>query len=296
MYRNTFFFFNELWKNLTRNPLMTVAATTTSVLSLITLGISLVFIYNINNLTAEITSQVEIRAFLKLDLSNVRIVNLRAEILKFPEVKRVEYVSPDAALDKLEGELQIDLDMMPEENPLPPALVVRVSDPRAIGMVAERIKELDGVDELLYGENIIQGILAVSVVIKFIGYMLTMLMAVGALFTIMNTIRLTLIARRIEIRTMQLVGATSWFIRWPFLLEGVTLGALGALFSAFFLSLAYFLLCARIQSSLPFIFPLVPEGAMTQRLVSILLLAGMAMGLAGSYISLSRFLTEDNKD
>lgn len=275
---------------------MTVAATTTSVLSLITLGISLIFIYNINNLTAEITSQVEIRAFLKLDLSNVRIVNLRAEILKFPEVKRVEYVSPDAALDKLEGELQIDLDMMPEENPLPPALVVRVSDPRAIGMVAERIKELDGVDELLYGENIIQGILAVSVVIKFIGYMLTMLMAVGALFTIMNTIRLTLIARRIEIRTMQLVGATSWFIRWPFLLEGVTLGALGALFSAFFLSLAYFLLSARIQSSLPFIFPLVPEGAMTQRLVSILLLAGMAMGLAGSYISLSRFLTEDNKD
>jgi cell division transport system permease protein len=294
--RNTIFFFRELWKNLSRNPLMTAAAASTSVLSLITLGMSLVFVYNINNLSVEIMSQVEIRAFLDKSLSNVGISDLREKIMKLPQVKRIEYIDPGSALDKLQEDLNINLNMAPEENPLPPALVIHVSDPRQIGVVADKIKQLDGVEELQYGEKIIQSILALNLVIKFVGYSLTMLMAIGALFTIMNTIRLTLIARRQEIRTMQLVGATSWFIRWPFLLEGATLGLIGALLSTLMLAVGYFIVSAKIQASLPFIFPLVPYGEMSRSLFWILLLAGSVMGYTGSYISISRFLQEPFKD
>jgi cell division transport system permease protein len=293
--RHTIFFFRELWINLSRNPLMTAAAAGTSVVSLLTLGMSLILVYNINNMSGEITSQVEIRAFVKKEIGNYQIKNLQDKIMKIPQVRRVEYISPDRALDKLQEDLTLDLDMSPDENPLPPSLVIRVNDPRQIGVVADQIKDMDGVEDLLYGESIIRSLLAVSFVVKSLGYLMTMLMALGALFTIMNTIRLTVIARRNEIRTMQLVGATSWFIRWPFLLEGMVFGTVGALISAFFVSSAYIILSAKIHDSLPFVFPLVDSGSMSKILLCILLLAGIVMGLAGSYISVSRFLSEGNE-
>jgi len=290
--RHTIFFFRELWINLSRNPLMTAAAAGTSVISLLTLGISLILVYNINNLSSEITSQVEIRAFVKKDVGNFQIKNLQDIIMKIPQVRRVEYISPDRALDKLQEDLNLDLEMSPEENPLPPSLVIRVNDPRQIGVVADQIKDMEGIEELLYGETILRSLLAVSFVVKTIGYLMTLLMALGALFTIMNTIRLTVIARRNEIRTMQLVGATSWFIRWPFLLEGMVFGAIGALIATFFVATGYLVLGAKVRDALPFIFPLVEGGLMSRRIFFILSLAGIVMGLAGSYISVSRFLSE----
>jgi cell division transport system permease protein len=291
--RHFIFYIRELWVNLSRNPLMTAAASGTSVISLLTLGISLIMVYNINNISSEITSQVEIRAFLKKDVGNYQIKDLQDKIMKIPQVRTVEYVSPERALDKLQEELDIDLQMAPDENPLPPALIIRVNNPNQIGAAADQIKEMPGVQDLLYGESIVQRLLAVSFVVKSIGYFMTLLMALGALFTIMNTIRLTVIARRNEIRTMQLVGATSWFIRWPFLLEGVVFGTVGALISTGIVSLGYILISAKLHSALPFIFPLVDSGAMVHAIFGILMLAGTVMGLAGSYISVSKFLVEN---
>ena len=116
MGRNTIFFFQELWKNLTRNPLMTAAAASTTMVSLLTFGLSLAIITNINNIFVEITSQVEIRAFLKEKTDNYRIKQLQDEIMKLSHVRRVEYVSPSRALDKLQEDLNLSLDMPPEES------------------------------------------------------------------------------------------------------------------------------------------------------------------------------------
>ncbi len=293
MARHFIFFIRELWINLSRNPLMTAAASGTAVISLLTLGISLIMVYNVNNISSEITSQVEIRAFLKKEISNYQIKSLQDKIMKIPQVRTVEYVSPERALDKLQEELDVDLQMSVEENPLPPALVIRVNNPNQIGTAAAQIKEMSGVEDLMYGESIVQRLLAVSFVVKSLGYFMTMLMALGALFTIMNTIRLTVIARRNEIRTMQLVGATSWFIRWPFLLEGVAFGALGALVATGIVSLGYILISTKLHNALPFIFPLVESNSMVRAIFGILMLAGVVMGLAGSYISVSKFLVEN---
>ena len=273
---------------------MTFAAASTTTISLLTLGTALIMVYTINNLSSEIISQVEIRAFLESKITNYEIKNLQDEIFKMPQVKGIEYVSPDRALDKLQEDLNIDLDMSPEENPLPHGLVIRVNDPRQIGIVADQVRDMPGVDELKYGESILQGILAVSMVIKFIGYLITLIMGSGALFTIMNTIRLTVLARRQEIRTMQLVGATGWFIRGPFLLEGLFLGAIGAIVSTIVLSASYYVMASKIQNAMPFIIPLIDAPDMTRMLLVLLALAGCIMGLAGSYISISRFLSEAN--
>jgi len=291
--RNTVFFFKELWKNLVRNPLMSAAAASTTVLSLLTLGISLAIVYSINNLVVEVTSQVEIRAFLRKDVSNYKIKELQDQMMKLPQVRRVEYISSDRALDKLQEDLNLNLEMTPEENPLPPALVIRVADPRQVGVVADQIREMNGIEDMNYGETILKGILDASKIIKFVGYFLTILMAAAALFTIINTIRLTMIARKDEIRTMKLVGATTWFIRWPFMMEGIMLGLIGALISTIMISSGYMILTGRLQAALPFVFPVVENVVLTKKLFLILIASGIFMGLSGSYISMTRFLAEN---
>ncbi len=293
MGRNTVFFFKELWKNLVRNPLMSAAAASTTVLSLLTLGISLAIVYSINNLVVEVTSQVEIRAFLRKDVSNYKIKELQDQMMKLPQVRRVEYISSDRALDKLQEDLNLNLEMTPEENPLPPALVIRVADPRQVGVVADQIREMNGIEDMNYGETILKGILDASKIIKFVGYFLTILMAAAALFTIINTIRLTMIARKDEIRTMKLVGATTWFIRWPFMMEGIMLGLIGALISTIMISSGYMILTGRLQAALPFVFPVVENVVLTKKLFLILIASGIFMGLSGSYISMTRFLAEN---
>ena len=273
---------------------MTTAAASTSMVSLLTLGIYLIMFYNIDNTLEKITLQVEINAYLEKGIDNYSIKRLQDDTIKFPQVRRVEYITPEQALKMVEQEwLEMeDSVTTPEENPLPPTLKISVSDPRHIKIVADQVGQMDGVEELEYGETILQQLQKVGLIFKIVGYLLTLLMATGALFTIINTIQLTLIARKREIRTMKLVGATTWFIRWPFLLEGIALGTAGAMIAATIVASGYYVTVEIIPESLLVIFPMVPSVIMTQRIFGILLIAGVFMGLAGSYISLNRFLTE----
>ncbi|MFH1538037.1 MAG: permease-like cell division protein FtsX [bacterium] len=293
MIRNVSYFTGQLWINLTRNFLMSAAAMSTAVISLLTLGFFLIMIFNMNKISREITSQLEIRAFVKKDVTNVRVNGLIKAVRALPQVKSIEYVPPEKAIKKLEETLQLRLITNPRDNPLPPALVIRVSEPRHIRAVAEQVGRMEGVEDLKYGETVIQKVMAVSMALKFMGFVLTVLMGIGTLFTIINTIRLTVIARSAEIRTMQLVGATSWFIRWPFLMEGIVFGMAGALVSAIVLSGGYSFINVRISQALPFLLPLVERAEMTKILFVLLCLCGGLMGLAGSYVSVTKFLEED---
>lgn len=293
MIRNLSYFTGQVWINLTRNFLMSAAAMSTAVISLLTLGFFLIMVFNMNKLSREITSQLEIRAFMKKDVTNVQVNSLIKAVQALPQVKSIEYVPPEKAIKKLEKDLQMKLINNPRDNPLPPALVIRVSEPRHIRTVAEQVGRMQGVEDLKYGESVIQKVLAVSIALKFLGFFLTALMGIGTLFTIINTIRLTVIARRDEIRTMQLVGATSWFIRWPFLLEGIVFGLVGALVSAVVLSGGYSFMSLRVGEALPFLLPLVERAEMTKILFALLCLCGGLMGLAGSFVSVTRFLEED---
>jgi len=291
--RSAIYFATQLWINISRNFLMSAAAMSTSVISLLTLGIFLIMVYNINKLSNEMVSQIEIRAFMKKDIPNLNVANLIENIRRIPQVRNIEYVPPDRALKKLEKDLKLDLTMSAADNPLPPALIIRVHDARHIRQVADQVARMQGVEDLKYGETVLQRVLAVSIAIKFIGFILTILMGIGTLFTIINTIRLTVIARHREIRTMQLVGATSWFIRWPFLLEGIFFGMGGAILSAAILSGGYYFFSSRLLAALPFLLPIVDEAVMVKALFVLLCLCGVLMGIAGSYISVTRFLGEE---
>jgi cell division transport system permease protein len=295
MFRNLVYYFKQFWFNITRNVLMSFAAISTSFFSQLILGSLILVVFNINHISAQVWSQVEIWCF--METSNREEVVARAEQIQENRMVRgpVEIKTPKKALEELEKDLEIGLWDKDEENPLPWTLVVRVHDPDQVQPVVDFLINDLGFkkDDLRYPKDVVRKINTASMVIKVGGYFLTVLMATLTLFIIMNTIRLTVIARRAEIRTMQLVGATSWFIRWPFLLEGIIIGLTGSMISALILGVMYYFghdMYMRVLFFLPH-----PIGTlqMMRILFTVAVISGFSMGLAGSYISVARFLDED---
>lgn len=272
---------------------MLITAVTTTMISLLVLGIFLILVYNVNNIGEAITSQVEITAFLNKNIDNSQLNELRKELSNISQVREIEYVSPDSALSKLGKDLGINLRILADENPLPPALIIRAITASEIPQIVERINKIQEIEEIKYGESILRKILTISIIIKFVGFMLVILMGIGTLFTVMNTIRLTVITRRTEIKIMQLVGATGWFIRWPFLFEGIFIGLTASIITVIVLTAGYYLFARGIQNAVPFVFPLISFYGMSKVLFMLLMTSGILMGFTGSYISVGKFLDEE---
>ena len=142
---------------------------------------------------------------------------------------------------------------------------------------------------LKYGQDVVEHLFDMTRLVRIFGFTLMLLLAGATLFIISNTIRLTVFARRKEIAIMKYVGATDWFIRWPFLLEGVVLGFFGGVLAAIALRSIYGLITAKVYSTLAFL-PLIPQYPFVNFIGVVMVVSGMGIGALGSTISLKRFL------
>ena len=140
-----------------------------------------------------------------------------------------------------------------------------------------------------YGQDVVEHLFDMTRLVRIFGFTLMLLLAGATLFIISNTIRLTVFARRKEIAIMKYVGATDWFIRWPFLLEGVVLGFFGGVLASIALRSIYGLITAKVYSTLAFL-PLIPQYPFVNFISLVMVLSGMGIGALGSTISLKRFL------
>ena len=140
-----------------------------------------------------------------------------------------------------------------------------------------------------YGQDVVEHLFDMTRLVRIFGFTLMLLLAGATLFIISNTIRLTVFARRKEIAIMKYVGATDWFIRWPFLLEGVVLGFFGGVLAAIALRSIYGLITAKVYSTLAFL-PLIPQYPFVNFIGVVMVVSGMGIGALGSTISLKRFL------
>ena len=222
------FFFGEAFGSLWRNYFMTIAAVVTVLLSMVVLGVVMVFAWSINGmLKDDLSSKVEITVFLK-DTATADAIESHADPdLSWPEVKDAQFVSKEKALERLREDLKDHpeiLDTSPR-NPLPASFEISLKDPEQVDVVATRFEGNPIVDEVKYGKEIAERIFSVTSAIRnvMLVFLILLLGAVSVLL-ISNTIRLSIFARRREVEIMKLVGATNWFIRWPFVIEGVTVG------------------------------------------------------------------------
>lgn len=287
---NFSFFLREVYFNMRRNPLMNAASVSTVMILVMILGIFLLLAMNLNHMAENVLQQLQITARLTPTLKNEQIQELKKKIILIPEVSSAEFISKDEAFRRLQKNLGRSISISDVGvNPLPNYFEVSLKNPGEIELVAGRISKLPGVETIRYGQDLSRKIISVSRVVYWTGAVFVILLLVSTLFIVSNTIRLTVFARRREIRIMQLVGAANWFIRWPFVIEGILQGLGGALLSVFLINLFYPFLADSVKNAFLFI-PILPPELVIPRLTALLLTAGILTGAAGSIISVNKFL------
>lgn len=286
------YFIREAVTSLRRNSLMSIASVSTVALSLLILGMFLVMVLNLNHIASTLETQVQITVYMEDGLSDRDMREIGTRITKLPGVTQVMFVDKEEAMVKFKdrlGEQQGLLTALGDTNPLPNSFEVKVDKPEYVKTVAQAVGQLKGVENAKYGQEIIEQLFSLTKMIRMFGLILIVFLALAALFIISNTIRITVFARRKEIGIMKYVGATDWFIRFPFMIEGMILGFSGALCAVLILSQTYSTLTEKVYESLAFL-PLIPKNPFLTRISIVLLVIGTAIGALGSTISLKRFM------
>ena len=286
------YFIRETYKSIRRNGFMSFASISTVAVALMVLGIFLLIFLNTNNLAKHLESQVQVSVYMQDDANQDELADMKTKLEKMEGVVKVTAVTKAEALQRFKerlGDQQKILDSLGGDNPFPNSFDVQVKSPDAIKGITEKISALPKVETARFGQEVVEHLFYLTKVMRFGGVALVIFLAAGTLFIISNTIRLTVFARRKEVVIMKYVGATDWFIRWPFLLEGMTLGFLGAVIANFFLNISYSALLSTVHKTLAFL-PLVPAKPLMTYVTIFMLIIGTAIGALGSYISLRKFL------
>lgn len=286
------YYFKEAFQSIIRNSWISVASVGVVAVSLLILGSSLLLVINANNIAANLESSVEISVFLKDKITPDELQDLENDIADMPEATQVVFVSRQQALEEMRenfGEKREILAGLEEKNPLPDALRIKTATAQQVAPLAAQLEAFDQVDQVRYGQGVVEKLLAISKWVRTAGLITMVLLGVAAVFLIATTIRLSVYARRKEIGIMKFLGATNWFVRFPFVLEGMILGLTGSLLAVIVVYIGYISLIDNIQLSLPFM-QLVTDRALIKPLMLGLLATGLAIGAAGSTISMRSFL------
>lgn len=284
------FFLREVTTNIRRSPLMSVASITTVMVLTMILGYFLVLMANLSNLARDLASDLKVVAYMANDFDREEVGELKARLQKLPGVEGVVFVPREQAFEHLKKRMnnRIQLGDL-THNPLPDAFEIRVQNPEDLEPVGSASKQLGKVEKVRFGEDVARRMIALNRMVRFVGLVVLGLLLFSTLLVVSNTIRLTVFARRRDIEVMQLVGAAGWFIRWPFLLEGMLQGLVGAALAASVVSESYRMLVPQLLKSVAFL-PVAQPDALLSWLCPLLLLLGVLVGLLGSWISVNRFL------
>ena len=284
------YFFSETIQNLRRNVLMTVAAVSTVAISLLLLGGVQILGMTVNKMTDDWEAKVEVSAFFLKDATQNEISALGGELSEMPEVQDVTFVSQEEAYQEFKTDWPELVGPLPRDA-LPASYRIKLHDADDAEEVAARIVGAPGIDDVDFGGTVIKKLLQVNSLLRTITLVMSIILMVAAAALIANTIRLAIYARRDEIGIMKLVGATNWFIRIPFMLEGLFAAMVGAIVSILVVLGSNWLLFSRVGKALPFLENVFNfTGGELASVTLVLVAVGALVGLAGSSMALRRFL------
>jgi cell division transport system permease protein len=286
------FSLSRAWQGFWRNAIMSLAATATMVLMLLLLaGFWIIQTGLLAGL--QFTEQkVEVVAYLQTNATDTQVKTLQTELEGMPEVASVTYVSRDEALDQFRQSMQAqgreDLTRYLDANPLFASLEVKLTDPSHVRVVSDALRDDPSIRNVINIEDLVNRVLTVTGILRTAGTVVLIIVGVIALFIIINTIRLAVLARAEEIEVMRLVGASDAFIRWPFVFEGAMVGFLGSAATLAILAgvadpLSQFM--ADFFRVLPLQF-----GSLTRDLVALVMGTGVGLGIVGSWLSVRTYL------
>ena len=292
------FFLGEAYRALRRNAAPSIAAVVTIAVTVLLVGVLVPVLSATGSKTEDVRSQLELKVFLFNDATETEISNLQNRVEGIPHVETVEFISPTAALKLLEEKLQ-DKSLLDQlnSNPLPPAFNVKLDDPDNLESVQAALSPPDAsgkpqpvsaaIDDIVTGEQT-QQIREVTGAVKILLAVIAVLLAIASLFLVGNTIRLSIYARRREVEVMQLVGATDWFIRWPFVIEGLVVGLMGAAIAVGILFLGKVTIVDPLSDNFALVENL--NTIAFGPLIAALVAGSMVVAALGSGVTLRRFL------
>ena len=292
------FFLREALRSMTRNAVPSFAALATVLVTMLVLGVFIPIVQATTGAANEVRGRVLLDVYMKTDAKPADVARVRHLLAaETPHVKRVEYVSKQQAYREQVKKFHEAYELL-GSNPLPDTFRVTPDNPDNIDKVRDALQPLTpsgarttadpAIDDVKNRKDETTKILLATRVVKLTTALLAGLLIVASILLIANTIRLSLFSRRREVEVMKLVGATDWFIRWPFVIEGVILGALGGTLAVLLLAVVKVALVDPLASDFALI--AAPNTINFGLLIVVLLLASVAVSAAGSGLSLRRFL------
>jgi cell division transport system permease protein len=286
------YFFRQAGANVRNNPLVHGIGLVTMVISFLIFGAFLLLFVNINELIDRWGHTLSMSVYLEDGVSRTQTENIRAQIEGLPGAEVRSYITKEKALADFKTALGPRAGLLDglSSNPLPASVEVVFGeeagnlDPEKIKLVLE---ELEGVEEVQYSGEWVRRFEGALRMVQMVGFIMGGLLCLGILFIVTNTIKMTIYGRKEEIEILQLVGATDWFVKSPFLLEGVIQGALSGVVSIGALYIAYLVLSWKRfyilgASAVDFVF-IPPSYAVAIFVISVF------FGLLGSFIAVGRF-------
>ena len=278
-----------------RNKGMSLASVFAITAMMLILGLFFVITVNVNLFTEMVKSdydQVEI--FLQDSTSTESAQSMMNEIEGYDGVEKVEYRTKEDALNIMKkrwGESSYLLDSL-GENPLPNSILITVSSLEDAGKVTDQVSDIEGVEDVTYYRETVEKLTKVTNFLQIAALVIMTFLVVVSVVVVANTIKLTVFARAREISIMKYVGATNWFIRGPFLVEGIIIGIVASLVSSGITYLLYSKIVGTFSTQVLTILstPLVPAGYLAGNLICIFLAMGVSIGACGSIISMRKFL------
>jgi cell division transport system permease protein len=285
---------SESLKSIGRNGWMTFASVSAVTVTLLLVGVFFVIMMNLNNVAKTIEEDVEIRVHIDVAANKEDQEALRKQIEQISEVKTVKFSSKEQELQSIinslgdEGEA---FKLFEQDNPLNDVFVVKTKNPLDTMKVAKQIEKFDFATKVKYGQGEVEKLFGFTKISRNIGVALIIGLLFTAMFLISNTIKITIVARRREIEIMRLVGATNAFIRWPFFLEGLWLGLMGAVVPIVIVGSGYYYmydyLAPKLQDHFVKLLDFYP---FIYQIAGLLLLMGAFIGVWGSLMSVRKFL------
>jgi cell division transport system permease protein len=281
-------------QNIWRNGVMSISSIFAVTITLVLIAVIGVVAINIQDMTYDIEESLTIYVKMDREVKDSKAKDIQPDIEAIEGVKKVEFSSKDDELNKLIESQNDDgkklFETYRKNNPLGAAYVVEVKDTKQLDSIAQKIQELDHVNEVNYGGESTSSLVSSLESIRNGGAIFVAALTVIALFMIANTIKITITSRQTEISIMRMVGASNWFIRLPYMLEGIFIGIIGAIIPVLVLYFGYTTVFNSARDILPAMMTLRAPFPFIWQCTGILVGLGSGVGLIGSFVSVRKFL------
>lgn len=287
--------FRDAFKSVIRNFSLSLASISCITITLIIVAIAIMASLNINNFTDEIEKDLTIVVFLDRDADANDIKDVKRELDKISNVEKITFISKDEVKEQMREESEVFakvLDGYDEgESPLKDTYQVKVKEIEKIKATADRIKKIDSVSVVRYGEGMVEKLVSAFTSIKNVTYGVVIALIVVTVFLIVNTIKLTISARKREIGIMRLVGASNFTIKTPFIIEGMILGVLGSIIPIIFTTYGYMAFYKHFDGYLfsKLIVLIKPEPFIYTTSLMVIII-GILVGMIGSASAVKKYL------